>query len=98
MPEGKFDREFLRGTLEATPEGRFGAFIYRLRLTWGTIQDLTGQWQGWASKPFRSLVGWYAPYFNAYTFVLARANEYEADATSARNPCGSTNRSIFVSA
>jgi hypothetical protein len=27
---------------------------------------------------------WYAPYFNAYSFVLARANEYEADRESAR--------------
>jgi TPR repeat protein len=27
---------------------------------------------------------WYAPYFSAYTFVLARANEYEADSWSAR--------------
>ena len=29
------------------------------------------------------MIRWYAPYFNAYTFVLARANEYEADAASA---------------
>jgi hypothetical protein len=27
---------------------------------------------------------WYAPYFNAYSFVLARANEYQADRESAR--------------
>jgi hypothetical protein len=29
------------------------------------------------------LVRWYAPYFNAYTFVLARTDEYRADAASA---------------
>jgi len=33
---------------------------------------------------FRPFLNWYAPYFNAYSFPLARANEYEADATSVR--------------
>ena len=33
---------------------------------------------------FTPFLNWYAPYFNAYSFPLARANEYEADATSAR--------------
>lgn len=67
----------------AGSHSRFGAFIYRLRLTWGTIQELSSQWQGWASRPMQRVVQWYAPYFNAYTFVLARLNEYQADAASA---------------
>ena len=67
----------------AGSHARFGAFIYRLRNTWGSIQDLAAQWQGWGGRLLRRLVEWYAPYFNAYTFVLARANEYEADAASA---------------
>jgi Zn-dependent protease with chaperone function len=67
----------------AGSHSRFGAFIYRLRNTWSTIQDLSGQWQGWAGKALQRIVQWYAPYFNAYTFVLARANEYQADAASA---------------
>ncbi len=67
----------------AGSHSRFGAYIYRLRHTWGTIQDLAHRWQGWAGRPLRALIGWYAPYFNAYTFVLARANEYQADAASA---------------
>jgi len=33
---------------------------------------------------FRHFLKWYAPYFNAYSFPLARANEYEADAASVR--------------
>jgi Zn-dependent protease with chaperone function len=61
---------------------RFGAYIYRLRSAWGAIQELSHQWEGWTSRPLRRLVDWYAPYFNAYTFVLARANEYQADAAS----------------
>ena len=66
----------------AGSHGHFGAFIYRLRLTWGTVQQLSLQWQGWAGRPLRRVVQWYAPYFNAYTFVLARTNEYLADAAS----------------
>jgi hypothetical protein len=33
---------------------------------------------------FRPFLRWYAPYFNAYSYPLARGNEFEADATSAR--------------
>ncbi|MEK8032049.1 M48 family metallopeptidase [Ideonella sp. DXS29W] len=66
----------------AGSHSRFGAFIYRLRLSWGTIQHHAEQWQGFAGKGLNKLIGWYAPYFNAYTFVLARANEYQADRAS----------------
>ncbi len=67
----------------AGSHSRFAAFIYRLRLSWATIGQFADHQQGWASRPLKALVGWYAPYFNAYTFVLARANEYQADAASA---------------
>ena len=62
---------------------RFGAFIYRLRNTWSAIQGIASQWKGIGGSVLRRVIGWYAPFFNAYTFVLARANEYEADAASA---------------
>lgn len=67
----------------AGSHGRFGAYIYRLRHTWGTVQAYADHLQGWLGRALQPLVRWYAPYFNAYTFVLARANEYEADAASA---------------
>ena len=67
----------------AGSHGRFGAFIYRLRLTWGTVQAVTSQWPGWVGTGARKALGWYVPYFNAYTFVLARTNEYQADRASA---------------
>jgi Zn-dependent protease with chaperone function len=67
----------------AGAHGRFGAYIYRLRNTWGTIQDMAAGWRGWGGRLLGRLVTWYAPYFNAYTFVLARANEYEADSAAA---------------
>lgn len=67
----------------AGSHGRFAAFIYRLRNTWGTIQDVASQWRGFVGGLLGRVVAWYAPYFNAYSFVLARANEYQADRTSA---------------
>lgn len=67
----------------AGSHGHFSAFIYRLRHTWGTVQAYTDHIQGWLGKLVAPLVRWYAPYFNAYTFVLARADEYQADAASA---------------
>ena len=63
--------------------GRLGGFIYRLRLAWGRLQELSENWTDWGSRLIARLFRWYAPYFNAYTFVLARQNEYLADRTSA---------------
>jgi Zn-dependent protease with chaperone function len=68
----------------AGAHSHFAAFIYRLRHTWGTVQAYADQMQGWLGRLVAPLVRWYAPYFNAYTFVLARANEYHADAAAAR--------------
>ena len=67
----------------AGSHGHFGSFIYRLRLSWSSIDAVAGRWQGWAGRRLAGLVAWYAPYFNAYTFVLARANEYQADQAAA---------------
>lgn len=67
----------------AGSHGRFSAFIYRLRHTWDTVQLHMDHVDGWSAKLARPLVRWYAPYFNAYTYVLARADEYRADAASA---------------
>lgn len=67
----------------AGAHGRFSAFIYRLRLTWGVVQAYAEHIQGWLGRLVAPLVRWYAPYFNAYTFVLARADEYAADACAA---------------
>jgi Zn-dependent protease with chaperone function len=68
----------------AGSHGRFSAFIYRLRLAWVTLQEHLDHFQGWLARLVAPLVRWYAPYFNAYTHVLARADEYKADAASAQ--------------
>ena len=63
----------------AGQHGRFGAFIYRLRNAWSRMQAMSREWTDWGSRMVARLFDWYAPFFNAYTFVLARKNEYEAD-------------------
>ncbi len=64
--------------------GRFGAWVYRVRLSWfGLLHALEAR-QAWAAGMFRRFFGWYAPYFNAYSFVLARDNELAADRIAAR--------------
>ena len=59
---------------------RFGAWIYRQRETWYRI--IKGLRQGGnevSSLIFDRFLTWYSPFFNAYSFVLARMDEYEAD-------------------
>jgi Zn-dependent protease with chaperone function len=72
--------------------GVFGAWIFRIRRTW--VRVLQGLEQQEAKLDFglRRFFRWYAPYFEAYSFKLARAQEYVADAcaaevTSPRQAC-----------
>lgn len=67
----------------AGQHSRFGAFIYRLRGAWGQMQAMADSWTDWGSRLVARLFRWYAPFFNAYTFVLARQNEYVADRAAA---------------
>lgn len=64
--------------------GRFAAWIYRVRLTWSRLVGTLRAHRHWSGLPFERFFGWYAPYFNAYSFVLAREQEYEADAQAAK--------------
>lgn len=68
----------------ARGHGRLSNWIYRQRLRWGRLMDLLEAAESMGSFLFKPFLRWYAPYFNAYSFPLARANEYEADAASAR--------------
>lgn len=62
--------------------GRFSGWIYRVRASWIEILTRINQERNYASFIFEWFLNWYAPFFNAYSFVLARAQEYEADAYS----------------
>ncbi|MBW4468891.1 MAG: M48 family metalloprotease [Stenomitos rutilans HA7619-LM2] len=64
---------------------RFAGWIYRVRESWLNVLDRlqNGGNHGstWFFKPF---FNWYAPFFYAYSFVLARLDEYEADRCAAQ--------------
>ena len=63
---------------------RFSNWIYRVRKTWFQLMDtLERERQGAGAWLFKWFFHWYAPYFGAYSFVLARRDEFEADALAA---------------
>ena len=65
--------------------GANSAWIYQLRETWARF--LENQEMAESSSfdfLYSGFVNWYFPYFNAYSFVLARAQEREADRMAAR--------------
>jgi Zn-dependent protease with chaperone function len=64
--------------------GRFSGWIYRVRLSWYRALDALSQRGGAMTLLLLKFYNWYVPYFNAYSFVLARHQEYEADAAAAR--------------
>jgi Zn-dependent protease with chaperone function len=68
----------------AKGHGAMSNWIYRQRLRWSRLMATLEEVESWGIVLFRPFLRWYSPYFNAYSFPLARANEYEADATSAR--------------
>ena len=59
---------------------RFSGWIYRVRLTWLRVMAAFDQADSWGSKLLGRFFDWYSPRFEAYSFALARSNEYEADA------------------
>ncbi len=63
---------------------RFGNWLYRLRRIWSQLLDELERRRSPGLVLFRRFFEWYVPRFNAYSFPLARANEYEADAAAVR--------------
>jgi len=62
--------------------GKLSRWIYRQRSTFVALYE-HAQARRESNAVNRILAGmldWFAPYYNAYTFVLSRQNEYEADA------------------
>ena len=63
---------------------RSSNWIYRLRLTWQRLDEALIH----HAPPGSQLISWfyhrYVPYFVAFSFPLARTNEFEADETAAR--------------
>ncbi|MBP8117122.1 MAG: M48 family metallopeptidase [Nitrospira sp.] len=76
---------------------RFRGWIYRVRIAWYRVMDAFDQADHWGGKILAKFFDWYAPYFHAYSFALARANEYEADAISAKLTSPRISASALVS-
>ncbi|WP_374349259.1 M48 family metalloprotease [Chitinimonas sp.] len=71
----------------AGSHGKLSAMIYRQRLTFGAIHQHASARRDSGdivNGIFASLLDRFAPIYNAYTFVLSRQNEYEADAAACR--------------
>ena len=65
-------------------DNRFSACIYRQRMTWQRLQRKFDESATVAEQILATFYSWYAPYFCAYTFVLARDHEYTADRLAAQ--------------
>ena len=63
--------------------GRSTGWVYRIRRTWSQLLYRLQEEGRWGSGVFTKFFQWYAPFLNAYSFVLARAQEYEADQCAA---------------
>jgi Zn-dependent protease with chaperone function len=64
--------------------GRFGAWIYRVRVAWMRLTQQLEADRHWGYHLFAWFLKRWAPYFNAYSFVMAREQEYEADRFAGR--------------
>jgi Zn-dependent protease with chaperone function len=64
--------------------GRFGTWIYRKRLTWARIHMSFEEQPTFGTGLIRRFIRWYVPKLAGYSFVLARQQEYEADAVAGR--------------
>lgn len=63
--------------------GRTGAWIYRVRASWARILERLKEAEHRITFIYERFFAWYAPRFAAYSFVLARSQEFEADARAA---------------
>jgi len=64
--------------------GKVGAWVYRQRRTFGALyEQVQGkQEDNWMYGGIAKALDKFMPYYQAYTFVLSRQQEYEADATA----------------
>lgn len=64
---------------------RFTSWIYRLRHSWHRLMEgMADGGMGSGGLLLWLFFRWYAPYFDAYSYVLARRHEYAADAVGAQ--------------
>lgn len=59
--------------------GRFANWVYRLRSIWDTMLGRLARQKQRIVFVIARFLRWYSPRFSAYTYALARAQEFEAD-------------------
>lgn len=66
--------------------GKLSRWIYRQRFTFDSLYEhaRTRRENNMVNRVLAGLLDRFAPFYNAYTFVQSRQNEYEADAISCR--------------
>lgn len=62
---------------------KFSGWIYRIRESWARLMNGLLAQDNFGARIMGSFFAWYAPRFSAYSFPLARINEYQADAMAA---------------
>jgi Zn-dependent protease with chaperone function len=63
--------------------GRLGAWTLRVSQTWLRLLEELDRKNHWGQALFTRFFRWYAPYYEAYTTVLRRQQEFEADEMAA---------------
>jgi Zn-dependent protease with chaperone function len=76
--------------------GKFNTWIYRIRTTWMQLLQRLHDGHHRGAFIFTWFFDRYAPYFFAYSFVLARTVEYEADRRAAEVASASTLAAALV--
>ncbi|MCL2022167.1 MAG: M48 family metallopeptidase [Betaproteobacteria bacterium] len=78
--------------------GKAGAWIYRQRQTFLALYDKveSGADVYWVYKSIAFMLSAFVPYYNAYTFVLSREDEYAADRTATELVGSKTNAQGLV--
>jgi len=65
-------------------DGSLGGWIYRTRAAWHRLMEQLRREERLGAGLLIRFFNWYAPYFDAYSFVAARAQERAADAWGER--------------
>ncbi|MBX9721413.1 MAG: M48 family metallopeptidase, partial [Candidatus Obscuribacterales bacterium] len=63
--------------------GRFASWIYSVRTNANQLLEVIRSQAPFGSFLFKHFLEWYSPFFSAYSFVLVRQHEYEADKCAA---------------
>ncbi len=78
----------------AGTHGRLASSVSRVRMSWIQLSERVQS--GISAILLRRFFRWYGPWFNAYSFVLARSNEYEADRAAATATSAATAGNALV--